>query len=35
MTVDCGITAIKEVELARELGVDVIITDHHECSGEI
>jgi len=35
VTVDCGITAIKEVELARELGVDVIITDHHECSGEI
>jgi len=35
VTVDCGITAVKEVELARELGMDVIITDHHECAGEI
>ncbi len=30
ITVDCGITAIEEVELAKELGVDVVITDHHE-----
>ncbi|HBG81440.1 TPA: single-stranded-DNA-specific exonuclease RecJ [candidate division CPR2 bacterium] len=30
ITVDCGITALKEVELAREKGIDVIITDHHE-----
>ena len=29
--VDTGITAIDEVKLANELGVDVIITDHHEC----
>ncbi|HBP00709.1 MAG: Single-stranded-DNA-specific exonuclease RecJ [Candidatus Moranbacteria bacterium GW2011_GWE1_49_15] len=29
VTVDCGITGIKEVEKAQELGVDVIITDHH------
>ncbi|MBM7582300.1 single-stranded-DNA-specific exonuclease [Caldicoprobacter guelmensis] len=35
ITVDCGITAIKEVKLARELGVDVIVTDHHQCSGEL
>ena len=35
ITVDCGITALREVELARELGMDVIITDHHECAGEI
>lgn len=35
VTVDCGITAVKEVELARELGMDVVITDHHECAGEI
>ena len=30
ITVDCGITGIKEVELANNLGLDVIITDHHE-----
>jgi single-stranded-DNA-specific exonuclease len=29
VTVDCGITASKEVELANSLGMDVIITDHH------
>lgn len=29
ITVDCGITASSEVELARTLGIDVIITDHH------
>ncbi len=29
VTVDCGITAVDEVARARELGVDVIITDHH------
>ncbi len=32
ITVDCGITGDKEVELANSLGVDVIITDHHEPS---
>lgn len=30
ITVDTGITAIDEVMLARELGIDVVITDHHE-----
>lgn len=30
ITVDCGITAVDEVELARERGMDVVITDHHE-----
>ena len=29
ITVDCGITAVEEALLARELGVDLIITDHH------
>ncbi|MCC3145361.1 single-stranded-DNA-specific exonuclease RecJ [Halanaerobium sp. Z-7514] len=29
ITVDCGITAFKEVELIKELGMKVIITDHH------
>ena len=35
ITVDCGITGIKETELAKELGMDVIITDHHEPGEEI
>ena len=35
ITVDCGITSVKEVELANELGIDVIISDHHECQSEI
>ncbi len=30
ITVDCGITSREEVELARELGIDVIVIDHHE-----
>ena len=30
ITVDCGITSVKEVALANELGMDVIITDHHQ-----
>jgi single-stranded-DNA-specific exonuclease len=30
ITVDCGATAIKEVEYAKTLGIDVIVTDHHE-----
>ena len=29
LTVDCGITAVDEVARARELGLDVIVTDHH------
>ena len=33
ITVDCGITAAAEVEFAKTLGVDMIITDHHECRG--
>ncbi len=35
ITVDCGITAVDEVEFARELGMDVIICDHHEPSETI
>jgi len=31
ITVDCGITAVSEAELCRELGIDLVITDHHEC----
>ncbi len=29
ITVDCGITDVSEVVLAKELGIDVIVTDHH------
>jgi single-stranded-DNA-specific exonuclease len=29
VTVDCGITAVAEISRARELGLDVIVTDHH------
>jgi single-stranded-DNA-specific exonuclease len=29
ITVDCAITAVEEVELARGLGIEVIVTDHH------
>ena len=31
VTVDCGITALDEALLCRELGIDLVITDHHEC----
>lgn len=30
VTVDCGITNIKEVTYAQEHGVDVVVTDHHQ-----
>lgn len=30
ITVDCGITCIKEIDRANELGMEVIVTDHHE-----
>lgn len=30
ITVDCGITAVEEVEFLQSKGVDVIVTDHHE-----
>jgi single-stranded-DNA-specific exonuclease len=29
ITVDCGISAVEEVALARQLGMDCILTDHH------
>ncbi len=35
VTVDTGTTAIEEVEHARTRGVDVVITDHHECHGDL
>ncbi len=35
ITVDCGITAVDEVKHATNLGMDIIITDHHECKQSI
>ncbi len=35
ITVDCGITAVEEVALARSLGMDVIVTDHHQQGAEL
>ena len=35
VTVDCGITAVEEAACARELGVDLVITDHHECKARL
>lgn len=32
ITVDCGIAGVQEAALARELGLELIITDHHELS---
>ena len=29
ITVDCGVSSVREVDLAGSLGIDVIITDHH------
>jgi single-stranded-DNA-specific exonuclease len=35
LTVDCGITAVDEIRRARELGLDVIVTDHHRPADEL
>ncbi len=35
ISVDCGVTSTKEVEYAGELGIDVIITDHHQVSEKL
>lgn len=31
ITVDCGITALAEIEFAQSLGMEVVLTDHHQC----
>ena len=35
VTVDCGITADVEAGLCRELGMELVVTDHHECKAEL
>jgi len=35
ITVDCGVTAVEEAAHARDIGLDMIITDHHECAGRL
>ncbi len=35
ITVDCGICSVAEAALARELGLELIITDHHEMMSEL
>ena len=35
VTVDTGITAIDETAYATELGIDMVVTDHHECRPEL
>jgi single-stranded-DNA-specific exonuclease len=35
LTVDCGITSVEEVALAQELGMEVIVTDHHQPAAEL
>ena len=35
ITVDCGITALAQAEYAKEIALDLIITDHHEFQGEL
>ncbi|MBI4714887.1 MAG: DHH family phosphoesterase, partial [Nitrospirae bacterium] len=35
ITADCGTTSVREIDRARELGMDVIVTDHHEPSSEL
>ncbi|MCA0386662.1 MAG: single-stranded-DNA-specific exonuclease RecJ [Firmicutes bacterium] len=35
ITVDCGITALAQAEFAKKIGLDLIITDHHEFTGDL
>ena len=35
VTVDCGVTSVELVELAKSLGMDVIVTDHHQPAAKL
>ncbi len=35
ITVDTGTTSIEEIEYAASLGIDTVVTDHHECRPEL
>ncbi len=35
VTVDCGVTSVKEVALAGSLGIEVVVTDHHQPGTEL
>ncbi|MCS6977277.1 MAG: single-stranded-DNA-specific exonuclease RecJ [Gemmatales bacterium] len=35
VTVDCGITSVREAEEARQLGLELIVTDHHAMRSEL
>ena len=35
ITVDCGITAVAEALICKDLGIDLVITDHHECKDSL
>lgn len=35
VTVDCGVTGAEEVDFANSIGLDVVVTDHHECKGPL
>lgn len=35
VTVDCGIASVAEVALARELGIEIVVTDHHQPASQL
>lgn len=35
ITVDTGVTAIEEIDYAKSVGIDTVVTDHHECRTEL
>ena len=35
VSVDCGITAVEEAKLCAQLGMELVITDHHECKDQL
>jgi single-stranded-DNA-specific exonuclease len=35
ISVDCGSVSFEEVEYAKEIGLDIVVTDHHNCDGGV